>query len=152
MPDFPSPDMSEVDLIAIMRALGDPTRLSIVRQLADGRPKSKTAEGWGCDVTKSTMAHHFRILRESGLTHTLVNGREHAIQLRRAELDHRFPGLIDAVLAAPEPGAAERRPAKASEPDAAPGPADATRASAPTHSTARAQKPDTAAARAGTPA
>ncbi|HEY0260165.1 MAG TPA: helix-turn-helix domain-containing protein [Lacisediminihabitans sp.] len=98
MPDYPAPDMADVDIIEVMKALSDPIRLHIVRLLADGAPRSKTMEGWGVDITKSTMAHHFRILRESGLTFTLISGRTHAIQLRRSELDARFPGLIAAVV------------------------------------------------------
>ncbi len=96
MPEYPAPDMADVDLIEVMKALADPIRLQIVRLLSDGAPRSKTMEGWDVDVTKSTMAHHFRILRESGLTLTLVHGRTHAIQLRRSELDAKFPGLIAA--------------------------------------------------------
>ena len=49
------------------------------------------------------MAHHFRILREAGLIHTRNEGTVHQNQLRREELDGRFPGLLGAVLAqAPE--------------------------------------------------
>jgi hypothetical protein len=45
------------------------------------------------------MAYHFKALREAGITNTIVNGRAHDIQLRRQELDERFPGLIAALLA-----------------------------------------------------
>jgi DNA-binding transcriptional ArsR family regulator len=99
MPDYPAPDMKDVELVDVMKALADPVRLHIVRVLADGEPRSKTLDNWGVDVTKSTMAHHFRALREAGLTLTLIDGRRHEIQLRRAELDAKFPGLIAAVTA-----------------------------------------------------
>ncbi|MFI2361377.1 ArsR/SmtB family transcription factor [Promicromonospora sp. NPDC019610] len=99
MGDYPSPDMAEVELVDVLKALGDPVRLQIVHQLADGEPKPKTVDAWGLDLTKSTMSHHFRTLREAGLTRTIVHGRTHAIQLRRGELDDKFPGLIAAVLA-----------------------------------------------------
>jgi DNA-binding transcriptional ArsR family regulator len=98
---YPAPAMDEVDLVDVLRALADPIRLKIVRVLADGEPHSKSADDWGFDVQKSTLSHHFKALRESGVTRTIVNGRTHAIQLRRAELDARFPGLVDALLAAP---------------------------------------------------
>ncbi len=98
MTDYPSPDMAEVELVDVLKALGDPVRLQIVGKLADGLPHPKTVDGWGLDLTKSTMSHHFRTLRESGLTRTIVHGRTHAIQLRRVELDEKFPGLIEAVL------------------------------------------------------
>ena len=98
MTDYPTPDMSEVQLVDVLRAVGDPIRLQIVRVLADGRPHPKTLTEWGVDVQKSTMAHHFKTLREAGVTRTIVSGRTHEIQLRRDELDARFPGLVEALL------------------------------------------------------
>jgi DNA-binding transcriptional ArsR family regulator len=49
-------------------------------------------------MQKSALAYHFKALREAGITLTIVNGRSHEIQLRRAELDVRFPGLLDALI------------------------------------------------------
>ncbi|MEN2739426.1 helix-turn-helix transcriptional regulator [Microbacterium sp. X-17] len=98
MTEYPSPPMDEVQLVDVLRAVADPVRLQIVRVLADGEPHPKGVTEWGFDVQKSTMAHHFKTLREAGLTNTIVNGRTHDIQLRRAELDQRFPGLIAALL------------------------------------------------------
>ncbi|RKR73512.1 ArsR/SmtB family transcription factor [Frondihabitans australicus] len=107
MSDYPVPDMADVTMVEILRAVADPIRLHIVGVLADGEPKAKTLDGWGVDITKSTMSHHFKILREAGVTRTLVDGRNHAIQLRRQELDERFPGLIPALIASmPAPPAA----------------------------------------------
>jgi hypothetical protein len=37
------------------------------------------------------MTHHFRTLREAGLTRTTVTGRTHTIELRRAELGVTLP-------------------------------------------------------------
>lgn len=96
--DYPSPDIESVELVDVLRALADPTRLQIVRILADGKPHPKTATEWDVDLQKSALAYHFKELREAGVTNTLVNGRTHAIQLRRAELDARFPGLIEALI------------------------------------------------------
>ncbi|GAA2058367.1 MULTISPECIES: ArsR/SmtB family transcription factor [Leifsonia] len=98
MTDYPTPDMADVQLVEVLRALADPIRLQIVRVLADGRPHPKSMTEWGFDIQKSTMAHHFKTLREAGVTRTIVSGRTHAIQLRRDELDERFPGLIEALL------------------------------------------------------
>jgi DNA-binding transcriptional ArsR family regulator len=98
MEQYPSPDMADVQLVSVLSALADPIRLDIVRALADGLPHPKTADVWHFDVQKSTLSHHFRILREAGLTRTIVDGRSHAIQLRRPELDERFPGLIASLV------------------------------------------------------
>ncbi|MFB2598221.1 ArsR/SmtB family transcription factor [Herbiconiux sp. P17] len=95
--DYPVPDMADVELVDVLRAVADPIRLRIVTVLCDGEPHSKSAPEWGFEVQKSTLAHHFKALRESGITRTIVDGRSHAIQLRRAELDARFPGLVDAL-------------------------------------------------------
>ena len=96
---YPAPPMETVELVDVLRALSDPTRLRMVQVLADGDPHSKSAPDWGFDLQKSTLAHHFRTLREAGITRTIVDGRNHSIQLRRAELDAKFPGLIDALVA-----------------------------------------------------
>lgn len=90
--------METVELVDILRALSDPTRLRMVQILADGNRHPKTPADWGFDLQKSTLAHHFRALREAGVTRTIVEGRSHSIQLRRAELDEKFPGLIDALV------------------------------------------------------
>lgn len=98
--EYPVPDLDAVELVDVLRALADPIRLQILRVLADGEPHPKSMTEWGFDVQKSTMSHHFRTMREAGLTETLVDGRTHAIRLRRAALDARFPGLVDSLLAA----------------------------------------------------
>jgi DNA-binding transcriptional ArsR family regulator len=73
-------------------------RIAIVRQLASVPEASCNALNGG--RPKSSMSHHFRVLREAGLVKTRTQGTAHANALRRAELDHRFPGLIDTLLKA----------------------------------------------------
>jgi DNA-binding transcriptional ArsR family regulator len=46
------------------------------------------------------MTHHFKVLRDSGIIHTRVEGREHFTTLRQKELDARFPRLLDTILLA----------------------------------------------------
>ena len=47
---------------------------------------------------KSSMSHHFRVLRDAGLVCTYGVGTTHINSLRRQEMDSRFPGLLEAVL------------------------------------------------------
>jgi len=49
-------------------------------------------------VTKSTLSHHCRVLRESGVVATTKQGTRSLNRLRRAELDAAFPGLLDVAL------------------------------------------------------
>ncbi|MGP3534426.1 ArsR/SmtB family transcription factor [Microbacterium sp. RD1] len=101
MPEYPVPEIADVALEGVLKALGDPTRLAIVRMLADGQARPK-AEVWDAFATsKATCAHHFKTLREAGLVTYEVHGRTHDIRLRKIELDERFPGLLGAVTGAP---------------------------------------------------
>ncbi len=50
-------------------------------------------------MPKSTFSHHLKTLREAGLIRNEPAGRQRTVTLRRDEVDDRFPGLLDAVLA-----------------------------------------------------
>ncbi|PZD74011.1 hypothetical protein C1752_01805 [Acaryochloris thomasi RCC1774] len=90
------PDCSQISLAGVLYALGDPVRLQVVQQLAaDGE---LTCNAFDCDVAKSTMSHHFKILRESGVIRSRKEGTQHVNSLRQDELQELFPGLLDAVL------------------------------------------------------
>ena len=93
------PAKDDLDLAAVLHALSDPHRLRIVRALADD-PSPRACGGFGLDVTKSTCTHHFRVLREAGVITQREEGTSRLNSLRRADLDERFPGLLDAVLGA----------------------------------------------------
>jgi DNA-binding transcriptional ArsR family regulator len=96
------PPIEDVVLEQVFHALSDPMRLGIVRKLAGSAELSCAALEDG--RAKSSVSHHFRVLRESGLIRTRPEGTTHMNSLRRAELDARFPGLLGAVLAvAPAP-------------------------------------------------
>ena len=92
------PPVDALDLATIMGALADEHRLAIVRTLAaDGERVCGTFD---LGISKATRSHHLKILRESGVTQTRVEGTRRIVSLRREDLDARFPGLLDALLAA----------------------------------------------------
>jgi DNA-binding transcriptional ArsR family regulator len=98
--DLYHPRIEDVGLPSVLHALSDPVRLEIVRYLAvvEETPCSSLHTA----VSKSTMSHHFKVLREAGVTHTRANGTKRLMSLRREELEQRFPGLLDCVLQAPK--------------------------------------------------
>lgn len=97
--DLPHPDLAVVELPAVLFALSDPARLDLVKQLATHGPLSVAqCQATGPDVPKSTFSHHLKTLRESGLIRNEPAGRQRTVTLRRAEIDARFPGLLDAVV------------------------------------------------------
>ncbi|GHE80666.1 transcriptional regulator [Streptomyces longispororuber] len=94
----PEPDQIRVD--GVLTALGNPLRLSVVRLLDAGGDHNCTSVLNTLGVTaKSTMTHHWRVLRENGVIFQRPSGRENLLTLRRADLDARYPGLLDAILA-----------------------------------------------------
>jgi DNA-binding transcriptional ArsR family regulator len=96
------PAAEQLELPAVLHALSDPVRLQIVRSLAENG--ACNCGTFTVPVAKSTLSHHLRVLREAGVTLTEPNGTQRVVSLRRADLDGRFPGLLDAVLgAAPVP-------------------------------------------------
>jgi DNA-binding transcriptional ArsR family regulator len=96
MRPYKHPEPAQFTLERVFHALSDPARLEIVRHLA--RVEEATCGELEFGRPKSSMSHHFRILREAGLVHTRAAGTTHLNELRRAELDLRFPGLLAAVL------------------------------------------------------
>jgi DNA-binding transcriptional ArsR family regulator len=92
------PAQSELDLPAVLHALSDPQRLAIVRSLAEEYPTPRRCGTFGLSVSKSTLTHHFRVLREAGVIEQQQDGTARLNSLRREDLDQRFPGLLDAIL------------------------------------------------------
>jgi DNA-binding transcriptional ArsR family regulator len=95
---YTHPEPEDVSLPRVLFALSDPVRLGMVRILASH--DAVNSLDLGPDMPKSTVTHHTRILREAGVTRTRPEGRNCWISLRREVLDTKFPGLLDAILAA----------------------------------------------------
>jgi DNA-binding transcriptional ArsR family regulator len=93
------PSIDQVELTDIMYALSDPTRLEIVGQLANAGRKMTCGE-FDLNRPKSSLSHHFKILRAAGLVETLIEGTEHMNALRVAEIEQKFPGVLQSVLTA----------------------------------------------------
>jgi DNA-binding transcriptional ArsR family regulator len=91
----------EMDLASVMHALADPSRLRMVEAL-DGVTElscTELGETAGTAMAKSTTTHHLGVLRDAGIVTTRYEGQRKLVSLRRVELDSRFPGLFDAVIA-----------------------------------------------------
>lgn len=96
MKPYTHPDLRDVTLPAVMQALSDPCRIEILRSLMES---GELACGdIPLTVSKATVSHHFSVLREAGLVLTRTEGTRCMTSVRRAELDRRFPGLLDLLL------------------------------------------------------
>jgi DNA-binding transcriptional ArsR family regulator len=92
------PSTSELDLATILRTMGDPLRLAIVRALADDRERRCGEVQDLLGLPASTCSYHLRLLREAGVTRTRAEGTERYMSLRRDDLEDRFPGLLQVLL------------------------------------------------------
>ena len=99
MRPFYHPQCEDISLVGLLYALGDPVRLQIVQKLEENGELS--CSDLDCAVAKSTMSHHFKILRESGLVYTRKEGTQHINTLRIEEIDKLYPGLLAVVLRVP---------------------------------------------------
>ena len=99
--ELEQPDRTDLDLPTVLAALADPYRLACVRSLAEhGETSCSDLHHFtGLDSSKSTASHHLKVLREAGVISTRVSGVHRYSIVRRADLEARFPALLDAVLA-----------------------------------------------------
>lgn len=109
MPELPAnqPVGSVHDVLA---ALSDAVRLEMVRRLSEADeplPCHALYDGIG----KSTASHHFKILREAGLTERLVIGGQTMQRLKTAEVEEALPGVLPAIVGAAQ-GAGTSLPEK----------------------------------------
>ena len=102
MAQFTHPNLKDVPLASVLHALSDPTRLAIVRRLDEDVQGKGGGMACNCaapeELPRATMSNHFTVLRSAGLIESRKQGTMVINRLRRADVDARFPGLLDAVL------------------------------------------------------
>ncbi|WP_406631737.1 ArsR/SmtB family transcription factor [Amycolatopsis sp. WGS_07] len=102
---LPEPSVDSFDLTVILSALADPGRRALLRAMHQAPEPIDCAilvERTGLGLSNPTISHHYRVLREAGLTRTVVEGRRRVVRVRRDDIESRFPGLLDAILLAPD--------------------------------------------------
>ena len=71
----------------LFAALGDPTRLRLVRRLCDDGPMSITRLTAGSRVTRQAITKHLRVMEGAGLVCSTRHGRESVWHLDVRRLD-----------------------------------------------------------------
>ena len=81
-----------------LKALAEPTRLTVVMRLAArGGPMTVTEVSGCCGVHLSGVSRHLAVLRSAGLVEVERKGREARYVLRRAELCESLRRFADAL-------------------------------------------------------
>lgn len=82
----------------VFAALGDTTRLGLVRRLSAEGPLSITRLSEGAGMTRQAVTRHLRSLERVGLVHDQQKGREHvfSLDLKRLELAREYLDHVSA--------------------------------------------------------
>jgi len=107
------PEREQIDLSAVLEALSEPIRREIVlRLLEQGEAACQVFDNY---APKTNLSYHYARLREAGVTRTRVVGPYRMLSVRKEDLAARFPGLLEAIVAAARAEAANDNPALASQ-------------------------------------
>lgn len=79
----------------MLKALGDPTRWDILRQIAQQEELAASTLEETLPVSKPTISYHMKILSQAGLIEVFKRGRSHYYRVRRDALSE----LIDEMRA-----------------------------------------------------
>jgi DNA-binding transcriptional ArsR family regulator len=105
----PAPE--DISIAAVLYALSDPVRASIVRELTQAPHGLNCTEmnvRLGLKLAKSTCSQHYRILRDAGIIFCERRGVELFSRVRTQDLGSRFPGLLRTILSGYERSRPER--------------------------------------------
>ena len=97
------PHARDITVEGLLHALADPVRARIYASLAQSTEALSCSAFLGDPgpaLPKSTLSHHFKVLREAGLIRSERRGVEMRNVSRCAEIEQRFPGLLPAIRAA----------------------------------------------------
>jgi DNA-binding transcriptional ArsR family regulator len=95
------PSIEDVTVEGILHALSDPVRVAIYADIVGSDCSHNCSNFLNVSqktIPKSTLSLHFRALREAGLIRSERRGVEMHNSSRCSEIEHRFPGLIMAIL------------------------------------------------------
>ena len=87
-----------VDIVTICKALGDPTRLTLVRRLSTEGPLSITRLSEGSGITRQAITRHLHSLERVGLVRDAREGRERvfSLDLKRLEVAREYLDHVSA--------------------------------------------------------
>lgn len=98
---LPEPSVDSFDLTLVLSALAEPGRRVLMTELYRSPGQidcAAVAAKADLGLSAATISHHYRVLREAGLIRTFAEGRKRIVEVRRGDIEARFPGLLSAVL------------------------------------------------------
>jgi DNA-binding transcriptional ArsR family regulator len=96
---LPHPDPDQISLPNVLGALSDQTRLAIINYLARDESVGMICSQFTDLASKTAITYHIAKLREAGVVNVRPEGTRRRVTLRRNDLDTRFPGFLDSIIA-----------------------------------------------------
>ncbi|KKC37353.1 ArsR family transcriptional regulator [Devosia epidermidihirudinis] len=96
---LPQPETEQIAFANVLTALGDETRLAIIGLLARNEENPMSCGQFSGVGSKTGLSYHLSKLREAGVVHVRPEGTKRYVSIRRADLDQRFPGFLDSIIA-----------------------------------------------------
>jgi len=84
-------------LSQIFKALGEETRLEIIKLLAQKGEVGCTQINHTFKLTQPALSHHYRILKESGLVLKRKDGQYFYLSLNKVILEKYLPGFLESL-------------------------------------------------------
>ena len=88
--------LKETEAVPVFAALGDATRLRLLRRLSVDGPLSITRLSEGTGVTRQAITRHLHALGDAGLVRDARRGRERVYELDLKHLD-KARGYLDRI-------------------------------------------------------
>lgn len=98
-PSLPHPDADQIVLPTVLGALSDQTRLAIINYLSRNDDRGMICSQFTDLASKTAITYHVAKLREAGVVSVTPEGTKRRVRLRRDDLDARFPGFLDSIIA-----------------------------------------------------
>ena len=98
-PALPHPDAEKIALPTVLGALSDQTRLAIINYLSRNEDRGMICSQFTDLASKTAISYHVAKLREAGVVRVTPEGTKRRVHLRRDDLDTRFPGFLDSIIA-----------------------------------------------------
>jgi len=92
------------EIAELFRALGDPTRIEILRHLSLADEVACTTLDDILPISKSTISYHIKALKTVGLLTVRKDGRWYHYTLQRDRLEAILPGFFDLLPAVRQKG------------------------------------------------
>lgn len=84
-----------MEAVNLFKALGDPTRMEMVRRLATGQSYTITTVSRGLDITRQGARKHLQLLADAKVISLHKKGRDTEVRLLRDTLDQGRAFIAD---------------------------------------------------------